>query len=408
MISYFSFSQTNVSGGIYSDTTWSPSGNPYIVTDNVVVFEDITLTIEPGVIIKFEYGLGIELRGKLIAIGNATDTITFTSNLVSPVQSSWSGITVIGTIGIENGQVTMEYCNGEYAATFIDLNLAYNGPYIFRHCYFANNFRTNYDGGSPSTLFENCTFESNYLGLGYCQFDSKVVNSSFINNVNGVEAIKIIDTCFFSGNTGVAVTPYGATINCTIQNNYIGVKGLFNSSNNIFINNTLKNNSIGVEIESYFNGLINFTGNTICNNTIYNIQLLGTNNADLSNNCWCSSDSTYIRSTIYDGYLNTSYGLINFLPFTTNCHELEINEITENNNSPALVFPNPFGNEIEIISVKNESTEIKIFDVSGRLIIDNKFINSNIINTEVLPKGVYFYHLETEKGYYKKGKLVKR
>ncbi|HET8837723.1 MAG TPA: T9SS type A sorting domain-containing protein [Flavobacteriaceae bacterium] len=409
MIGCFSYSQTYISGGLYADNTWSPSGNPFIVSGNFVVFEEITLTIDPGVIIKFESGAGLELRGKLIAIGNETNNITFTSNSISPVPGSWNGIKVIGTtspLGIGN-QVTMEYCKGEFAQYFIDLTIAYHGPYIFRHCIFSNNFQTNKDGGLPYTLFDNCLFESNNVALGSTQFDSTVSNSSFINNINGVERINIVDSCFFSGNTGIALSPGGTTINCTIENNNIGVSSYFNSTNNIFINNTIRNNSIGVEIGSYFNGSINFTGNIICSNSAYNIKFLSTNNADLSNNCWCSADSAYIRSTIYDGYTDTSYGLVDFLPFTTGC-SLGINEPAENNNSLATIFPNPFNETIEIIGGKNELIEVTIFDLLGRKILFNKFTNSNKINTETLSKGIYFYQIENDKGSFQKGKLIKK
>ena len=45
--------QTNVSGGIYANTTWTLANSPYIVTDTVVVFPGVTLTIQPGVTVKF-------------------------------------------------------------------------------------------------------------------------------------------------------------------------------------------------------------------------------------------------------------------------------------------------------------------------------------------------------------------
>jgi len=42
-------SQTTVSGGIYSNTTWTLANSPYVITGNIVVFPAATLTIEPGV-----------------------------------------------------------------------------------------------------------------------------------------------------------------------------------------------------------------------------------------------------------------------------------------------------------------------------------------------------------------------
>ena len=54
--------QTNVSGGIFSNTTWTKANSPYIVTDTVVVFPGVTLTIQPGVIVKFATNKRIEIR----------------------------------------------------------------------------------------------------------------------------------------------------------------------------------------------------------------------------------------------------------------------------------------------------------------------------------------------------------
>src|SRR6185312_5406528 len=84
--------QTNVSGGIYTNTTWSLTGSPYIITDTVVVFPGVTLSIQPGVVVKFNSQAQIELRQAAInAWGSATDSVTFTSN-TSQTAGSWSCI----------------------------------------------------------------------------------------------------------------------------------------------------------------------------------------------------------------------------------------------------------------------------------------------------------------------------
>ena len=48
------YAQTNVSGGIFSNTTWTKANSPYIMTGPVVVFPNVTLTIEPGVVVKIK------------------------------------------------------------------------------------------------------------------------------------------------------------------------------------------------------------------------------------------------------------------------------------------------------------------------------------------------------------------
>ncbi len=95
------FAQTNVSGGIYNNVTWTLSGSPYIVTGNIVVFPGKTLTIEPGVEVRVQgngypssMGISIEIRGMLVAVGTPTAPITFKADGVVTDPYSWSGIFV--------------------------------------------------------------------------------------------------------------------------------------------------------------------------------------------------------------------------------------------------------------------------------------------------------------------------
>lgn len=390
------FAQTYVSGGIFSNTTWSVANSPFIVTENIVVFQDVTLAIEPGVVIKFNNGKGMELRGKLIAIGTAANPIKFTSNSPTPAQSLWNGIKVIGNtdpLGVGN-QVTMEYCHGESAHYFIDMDIAYHGPYTFKDCLFSNNYQTNYGGGLPSTIFENCRFESNQTALAYCQFESKVIRCSFINNVDGALGIKEVVSSYFSGNTGVALSPYGSTTDCTITNNNIGVSCLFNAVNNTFTNNVVSNNNMGVIMGTFFPN-VNFTQNKICNNTTYNLQLGTSNNANLSNNCWCSTDSAYIRSTIHDGYSDLNLGLVNFMPFTTDCQMVSTEDIVENNT--LTLNPNPTTGLITLQGL-TEVKAVSVFDLTGKQLLQTT-TNGNTqieIDLSAYPAGMYF--LRTDDG----------
>src|ERR1035437_5359904 len=109
--------QTNVSGGIYSNTTWTLVNSPYVVTDTVVVFPGVTLSIQPGVTVKFTDNKRIEIRqAKLIANGTSVDSITFTSNSPSPTSGIYSGIYFNG------GTMTSKfnYCNFRYATVGIN------------------------------------------------------------------------------------------------------------------------------------------------------------------------------------------------------------------------------------------------------------------------------------------------
>ncbi|MBI2304508.1 MAG: right-handed parallel beta-helix repeat-containing protein [Chloroflexi bacterium] len=77
---------------ISSNTTWTLAGSPYVITSSVYVSAGVTLTIEPGVVVKFGDNLGILVDGTLIARGTASQPITFTSSRPSPFPGAWSAI----------------------------------------------------------------------------------------------------------------------------------------------------------------------------------------------------------------------------------------------------------------------------------------------------------------------------
>ena len=65
---------------IGSNTTWKKTESPYIITDSIIVFSGVTLTIEPGVIVKFDKDKALDIYGTLIARGTPDEKITFTRN----------------------------------------------------------------------------------------------------------------------------------------------------------------------------------------------------------------------------------------------------------------------------------------------------------------------------------------
>ena len=74
------YAQTTVSGSIASDTTWNLTGSPYVVSGSVTVNAGVTLTLEPGVVVKGS-GTGSVLRvqGTLLAAGTEALPVAFTS-----------------------------------------------------------------------------------------------------------------------------------------------------------------------------------------------------------------------------------------------------------------------------------------------------------------------------------------
>jgi hypothetical protein len=398
------FALTPLSGGVYTNTTLTLAKSPYELTDDLVVFEGILLTIEPGVEIRVDSQKKIEIRGQISAIGTQTQPIYIHGNIAAHEQFFWKGIVFLGTsepLGT-GSQATFRYCRISDATYALDMNLAYHGPYEYRNCVFTDNYQVNQDGGMGGVLFDNCTFRYNQLGLSWFQFGGVISNCLFDGNVDGAIGTENITNCRFINNTGIALSPYGYTANCEFYHNNVGAECNFNFKNNTFINNKIKQNKIGVRILDYYNGDITFTGNEICDNDSINLELSTAKNANLSNNCWCLADAAAIRAKILDGYKDVSRGLVSFSPFTTGCSSY----IPPTGAKEALsnfisitISPNPvYGNagiKVSWRGVNDEHIRLIVRDFMGRSVHIEKISEGpgyKLINLNAA-SGVYYLSL---------------
>ncbi len=70
----------DVPSDIIVDTVLAASNTPYTVSQSVVVYQGATLTVEPGVVLRFAAKTALSIAdGTLIAVGTATSPITMTS-----------------------------------------------------------------------------------------------------------------------------------------------------------------------------------------------------------------------------------------------------------------------------------------------------------------------------------------
>lgn len=119
----------SVNSNISANTTWT-SGKVYILESRIAVLSGVTLTIEPGVIVKGQAGTGanatalLVARGaKLMAEGTASSPIIFTSvadeimpgeiespNLDNTLNGLWGGLLVLGNapISADNPSIQIE------------------------------------------------------------------------------------------------------------------------------------------------------------------------------------------------------------------------------------------------------------------------------------------------------------
>jgi OOP family OmpA-OmpF porin len=70
-------------------------------------------------------------------------------------------------------------------------------------------------------------------------------------------------------------------------------------------------------------------------------------------------------------------------------------------------YPNPVADGLNIAINNNELSEIILYDVASRILLQQRFTNTVTLNTKQLAKGIYLYEVRNKKDVIKKGKVVK-
>ncbi len=105
-----------VSSSISTDTTWALADSPVMVSGDIDVALGATLTIESGVVVKFQAGggSGLTVHGRLVVAGTSANPVYLTSALdpdskvnafptslpgMGPLPGDWEGIRIVGSEG---------------------------------------------------------------------------------------------------------------------------------------------------------------------------------------------------------------------------------------------------------------------------------------------------------------------
>jgi len=100
---------------------------------------------------------------------------------------------------------------------------------------------------------------------------------------------------------------------------------------------------------------------------------------------------------------NAAYVFIDDLSLA-HCFPVSIGEL---NNNTINIYPNPITDKLNVKIKNNEQSEIILYDLSSRKLLQQTFTNTTIINTEQLAKGMYLYEVRNKNGIIKNGKVIK-
>ncbi len=222
---------TYISQHIEQDAQWLRANSPYIVTNDLAIFKEATLTIEAGVKVLFSKETKIVVAGNLIAIGNKRQKITF---------SGLNG-------GDWNGFVFTKECN--------DFDPETKEGCQFEYSVFEGT------GESPAQLIRtkgcdlkltNCEITNCYTALQTERQAEIWVRYSSFDNCNRVFNIR---------NTSLATIQHNEMTNC----NSIMLGGTTTFSNNKLSKFSGKGRHSGVVVWMLGGGIVNIYHNEFSN-----------------------------------------------------------------------------------------------------------------------------------------------
>ena len=433
-----SFAQTNVSGGIYQNTTWSLSGSPYIVNSSIVVFPGKTLMIEPGVEIQINNqnnsNIYIETRGTINCVGTDAQPIKIHALYDTLSTVAWQGFVCTSSQGGVLNADRIEISNAYFPLSYetIPTTLSYTNSKFVR-CFQAVTVGTNLNlsacefidnevgvYGWANFNINNCLFKENTTSLYIYASAFAMSNCSFIDNqigasflANAVDSIVISSCEFFNNGLAINYPNNGRVENCEFSDNGTAVQAAYDCEikNNTFFynilaieatvdanihNNQINNNAEGIIISNVtsIQDSPSIYDNEICGNTYYNVNNNTNMNYSLFSNCFCDLDSAQIEAYLIDGYDDITKGLINYQIYDSSC-TLLLGNVVKFGEGAGLEeaafefqFENPIHEQLQLIA-PFEVKEMVFQNMSGQTYYFRSSTN-NLFDLSQLAPGYYF------------------
>jgi hypothetical protein len=260
---------TYVEGPITRDTIWTLVDSPFVVSNNIMVYSNATLTIEPGVEVRFGGAFSLIISGELYANGT-NKPVVFTSNKEQPEVADWD--TIIFN-GIETS--TLIGCSISYATNGI---LVQNGDVEIRNCKISHSQNGITAANSILMVYDSTVNLCQEDGINITDTETTIQNSVIAENqgngicITGNRQINIQDNTIMANGNGVLLTGNDAS-NVNLSQNRIsantqaGIKIDADTHSGITIlNNNVSSNNEGFHISSPVSVYI--TSNSISYNNV--------------------------------------------------------------------------------------------------------------------------------------------
>lgn len=334
------WTHNEIGGIINSDTTLTLENSPYNFTDDLLIDEGVTLTIEPGVTVNFnDYFMAV--GGTLFAIGTETDKIVM----------SGSGFAYTGEL---EGRIVFLSTSTDSIIEYTEITSTpgviigiYESSPTISNSIISNSTRDAGPGYAINMVDASPTITNNvitntmgiYIG-GLTELSSPTITGNIISQncvgiyISCAESRPFISDNIISNN-GVGITIEAIRTNGTII------------TRNLIINNLgerfsdhplwpLVAEGSGIQIYSGLNYAVEISNNTICNNidgilirgspssTIAQNNIFGNTNQsirntldydiDTSSNWWGTTNTSLIDQSIIDFYDDWALGKVNYSP----------------------------------------------------------------------------------------------